>query len=508
MRLIFSVVASGLLLALSAAPSRAQERVSDLLVWVPDKSNLILFVDVDAMRNSALAKKEKWGSGNHVVSGLDTLPPGITKLVVASHFDPGAGMSWEVIVAGTRKPITDADLLKGTGGTLDNLAGKNVVLTSHRKFAVNLDKGVVGAYQPANRQDAGRWLREVDGKISPRFSPYLSVVGAGVVATTPVVLALDTRDMFAPELVKVALAKSQTLKGKPEKIAAIADLIGKMRYLSFSIHLSDVMTGELMLDFGAACSELKDVAKPLLLEILDRLGMHNKEMDGWTVNMRNTTVTFTGPLSKDGAQDIISPMLQPSLGSLDQTEPAPMAQSKAQASLKFYQATKKKIDEVWKSSSSSYSKLTTTFNNAARHIDELPMLNVDDELLDWGHSVATTFRTMGICAQKAGGMISLAEANKQLVVASTPNYYTGAVGGYAGGYYGGYGWGYQYAVPSGSTSTATASNYGQVQNMQNMTSQNEAIYRRETWKNIDNVTNDIRRKMTKKYNIEFESLSK
>lgn len=510
MRLILGVVTATSLLALSAGTSRAQDRVADLLVWVPDKSNLILFIDADALRNSALAKKEKWGSGNNVVSGLDTLPPGIARFVVASHFDPGAGVSWEVIVAGTRKPITDADLLKGTNGTLDNLAGKNVVLTPHRKFAANLGKGVVGAYQPANRQDAGRWLREVDGKLSPRFSPYLRVAAAGVVEKTPVVLALDTRDMFAPELVKTALAKSEVLKGKPEKIAAVADLIGQMNYLTLSIQVSDAMTAEIMLDFSTKCDALKDVAKPLLLEILDRLGMHSKEMDGWTVTMRDTTLNFAGPLSKDGAHDILSPMLRPTLGSLDQTEPPPAKpQSKAQASLKFYQSVKKKMDEVWNSkSTTTFSKLTNLFNGAARHIDELPMLNVDDELLEWAHAVATTFRTLAICAQKAGGVISLAEANKAMVSVSTPNYFTGTVAGYRSGYYGGYGFGYDYAVPSGTTSTSTVSNYGQVANFQNITSQTEALNRRETWKNIDNATNDIRRKMVKKYNIEFETESK
>ena len=42
------------------------------------------------------------------------------------------------------------------------------------------------------------------------------------------------------------------------------------------------------------------------------------------------------------------------------------------------------------------------------------MLNVDDELLNWGASVATTFRAMAILAQKAYGMMNLAEANRAM----------------------------------------------------------------------------------------------
>jgi hypothetical protein len=504
MRFILCLVASGLLSAGLARDARgADERVTDLLGWVPSQTNLVLFVDVDAIRNSAIAKKEKWGSGNDAVSGLDTLPPGIARLLIASQFDPGEGVSWEVTVAGLRRPITDADLLKGTGGTLDNVGGKNVVLTPRKKFAANLSKGVVGAYQPANRQDAGRWLRAANGKTPSRLSPLLAQAGAGVTAKTPVVLVLDTSDMFAPSLVKASLSKSAALKGKADKAAALADLFGRMHCITLSISVTNALEGEIRLDFGADADEFKDLAKPILLEILTKMGLHSKEMDGWATDVRKGTVTFGGPLSKEGASGLLAPLLRPSIGSLDQTAHPMAEQTKAQATLKYYQNAQKKLREIRKSTPSDFAKLASVLNSAARHIDELPILNVDDEMLDWGASVATSMRTMAIVAQKTGGMISLAEANKAMVQVSSPNYYTGSVGGYRGGYYGGYGWGYNYAVPSGTTSTTTVSNYGQVENLQSMTSAQEADYRRNTWKSIDAATNELRRKMVKKYNVEF-----
>jgi hypothetical protein len=59
---------------------------------------------------------------------------------------------------------------------------------------------------------------------------------------------------------------------------------------------------------------------------------------------------------------------------------------------------------------------------------------------------------MAIVAQKTGGALSLAEANRAMAMVSTPNYVS------VGGYRGGYGWG--YTGPNGTTSTATVSNYG------------------------------------------------
>jgi len=503
MRPTLTAVMAVFLLAVSASPLQAADHVSDLLGWVPGRTNMALFVDVDAIRKSEIAKKQKWFTGNDPTSGLDSLPPGINRLVIASQFDPTSGVSWEVIVAGLNKPVTDADLLKGTGGTLDNIGGKNVIQTKKNKFAVNLAPGVAGAYQPANRQDTGRWLREVNGKISPNLPPYLKQAGARVAGNTAVVLALDTTDMFDPALVKVGLGKTNALKGKAAKVGPVADLFGQMHGLTLSIQVTDKLTGEIRLDFGADAEPLKDVAQPLLLELLERMGMHSDEMEKWTVTMRQNAVTFGGPLTREGVQDLLSPIIRPSVGALDQTEHPAAPMSKAEASLKYFKAVQQKMNEVRKSTNPTFAKLATTFNHAARHIDDLPILNVDDELLDWGASVATTFRSMAIVAQTAGGMMTLAEANKSMSVVSSPNYYTGSVSGYAGGYYGGYGYGYNYAVPSGTTSTTTVSNYGQIANIQFMTKEQEADYRRNTWKNMDSATNDVRRKMVKKYNIEF-----
>src|ERR1700722_1643112 len=125
---LFAVVALGLLGA-SVPRARAAEPVSELLGWVPERTNLVLFVDVDGVRNSAVAKKGKWGEVNHAATALDALPPGVSRLVVASHFDPGAGTSWEVTVAGLNKTVPDAALFKALGGTPDKIGGKTVALT-------------------------------------------------------------------------------------------------------------------------------------------------------------------------------------------------------------------------------------------------------------------------------------------------------------------------------------------------------------------------------------------
>ena len=492
LQMTLAVLVSGV--AAGAAP--AQERVTDLLGWVPSRTNLVLFIDADALRKSAIAKKEKWGTSDEPVSGLDTLPPGVSQWVVASQFEPRSGVSSEVFVARLKKPVTDADLVKRIGGTTDKIAGKNVVVTPNNRFVVNLAPRIAGGHQPANRQETGRWLREVNGEVSSRLSPLLALSGSEVGERNPVVLVLDTTDMFSPALVKARLATTATFKDKAAQIGPAADLFGQLRTVTLSIAATDKLAGEVRLEFGAAATPLNELAQPLMLEILKRAGLHDAEMDQWTAKVRGSTVTFSGPMTKESANDFLAPLLRPSLGDIDQPPPEiPPEQLKLYASRKYFQAVQKRLSEVKKTNPPTWQKLTSVLNTAAHHIEELPLLNVDDELLDWGAAVATTLRTMAVMAQKAGGAISLAEANKAMAMVSTPNYVVG------GGYAGGYGWG--YAVPNGTSSTTTVSNYAAIGNLQTVTSQNEALYRRETWKAIDAGTLDVRRKMVKKYNVEF-----
>jgi hypothetical protein len=496
MRAILRVVLVVLVSGFVVNTARAEDRVVDLLGWVPARTNMVLFVDADALAKTPIAKKEKWGQSNEPVSGLDTLPPGLSELVIATQFDPASGMNGEVIVGRLKRELAENDLVKMTGGTVDKIAGKNVILTPRNRFVTLLEPKIAGVYQPANRQDTGRWLREATGKVPPNLPPGLHRFGVKVSEKTPVILVLDASDMLAPEQVKTKLRASETFRGKAGKVDSVADLFGELLTVTLSIEVTDKLTGEIRLDFGIPAAPLEGFAKPLVLEALKRMGMDSVELEKWTAKISDNTVTLSGQLSKDTANELLSPLLRPSVSNLDQSQSAPASspeQTKAQASLKYYQAVQKKMGEVRKTSSSTFEKLTSLFSKAARYIDELPILNVDEELLDYGAGIATTFRSLAISAQVAGGMINMAEANKAMAVVSTPNYYYGA------NPYTGYSW----SVPSGSTSVATADNYADVSNFQNMTGAQEAVNRRSTWKNIDSATFEIRRKMVKKYNIEF-----
>lgn len=499
-----SVAAAIAATVLFTQPSRAADNIADLLGWVPGQANVVLFVDADALYKTEVAKKHKWGTDNLPTTGLDSIPPNVSKLVVASSVVPQLGPAWEVTVAGMKKPVTDTELAKALGGTKDTIGGKPVVVTQKYGIVANLAPTVNGAFVPPNRQEVGRWLRESTGKVPANFSPYLKLAASAVGPNAPVVLAFDSTDMFDPAQLRTGLTKSEALKGKPVNPAEVAELFAGMRGMTLTVRATDKLTGEIRLDFGKPAAALQAVAKPLMLELLGRMGVKSDEMDAWTATVRGPTLTLTGDITEQALGTLVAPFLRPNASAIDSAgSPGDAPDAKAQASLRYYRAVDKVMRDLRTKNSPSYPELAHKYNIGARQVDDLPILNVDDELIEWGSAVSTTFRSMAIMAQATSGMITLAEANKQMVTVETPNYYYGSSYTAGAGYWGPYGWGGSYALPAGSTSTSTASNYGAVANFQSMTNQQEHQYRLNSWKTMETATSELRRKMVKKYGIEF-----
>ena len=499
MRLTGSVTVV-LFLAAGAVP--AADTVADLLGWVPDRANAVLFVDADALQATPMATRLKWAAEKGPTFGLESLPPNAARLVVAAQIDPAGGTAWEVAVAAQRKAVGEAEFVKKNGGTRDTVGGKSVVVTDRYGIVTTLAPGVVAAHQPPNRQEAGRWLRAATGKAAPGMSPYLKQAAALVGPQTPVVLAFDTADMLPAARVKAGLAKSKVLEGKKVNPDALADLFAGMKGVTVVFRVTDHMTGEIRLDFDGPAAALKDVARPLLVEVLDHMGVGGDELEAWTATVAGNTVTLRGGLTRETAGQLVAPFLRPSLSSVG-GDGGPESGSKAETSVRYFRAVTKKVEELQGTKHKSFQAMALTYNTAARQIDDLPILNVDEDLLGWGGSMSTTLRTMAIAAQAASGQISQLDAQRSMSQVSNPNYYYGSSYGIRAGYWGAAGYGYNYAVPSGTTTTYTVSNNATINQLVMMTSQQEHQYRLNTWKNIDQATQDVRRAMVKKYMVEF-----
>jgi hypothetical protein len=497
--------ASAVALVLAAGIAPAADSVADLLGWVPDRANAALFVDADALHKTDMVVRLKWAGQKGPTFGLESLPPNASHLVVGCQIDLNGGIGWEVAVAAQKKPVGDAEFAKANGGTRDTVGGKSVVVTDRYGIAATLAPGVVGAHQPPNRQEAGRWLRSATGKVGPAMSPYLKQAAALVGPQTPVVLAFDTADMLPAAKLKASLAKAKSLEGKKVTPDALADLFSGLKGVTLLLRVTDHMVGEIRLDFDGPAAALKDVAKPLLIEVLDQMGLGDDDFDAWVVAVEGNRVTYRGGMTRETAGRFVAPFLRPSVASLGggdgdgDAEPG----SKAEVSVRYYKAVTKKLGEMKKATHKSFQAMALSYNTSARQIDDLPILNVDDDLLGWGASLTSTLRTLAITAQAANGQMSQLDAQRSMSQIRDPNYYYGSGAGMRAGYWGAAGYAYNYAVPTGTTTTYTVSNNSTINQLVAQTKEQEHQYRLNTWKTIDQVTQDVRRAMVKKYQVEF-----
>jgi hypothetical protein len=501
MRLIYVVVA--VCTALGVVPAPAADTTADLLGWVPDRANAALFVDVDALRATPMGTRQKWAAEKGPTFGLESLPPNATRLVVGCQIDLNGGIGWEVAVAAQRKPVGEAEFAKANGGTRDTVGGKAVVVTEKYGIAATLAPGVVGAHQPSNRQEAGRWLRSATGKVGPGMSPYLKQAAALVGPQAPVVLAFDAADMLPAAKLRAGLDKAKSLEGKKANPDAVADLFAGLKGVTVVFRITDHMAGEIRLDFDGPATAIRDVAKPLLIEVLDHVGLGEDDFDAWVVAVDGSRVTFRGGMTRETAGRFVGPFLRPSVASLGGGDGDAEPGTKAEVSVRYYKAVTKQLGEMKKATYKSFPAMALGYNTSARQIDDLPILNVDEDLLGWGASLTSTLRTMAITAQAANGQMSQLDAQRSMSQIRDPNYYYGSGYGMRAGYWGAAGYGYNYAVPTGTATTYTVSNNATINQLVSQTKEQEHQYRLNTWKTIDQVTQDVRRAMVKKYQVEF-----
>src|SRR5262249_7252686 len=152
----------------------------------------------------------------------------------------------------------------------------------------------------------------------------------------------------------------------------------------------DAIRGEMRLDFDGNPEPLAPVAKKLILEALGGMGAHIDDMEAWEASAGSGVIVFKGDLTERGTRQILSLMVSPSAAASeaqDSMGQSSAADPKVQASLRYYKSVKTLIDDLGKQKAKSYKNTMYFLNKYAKSIDDLPVLNVDAELLQYGAGV-------------------------------------------------------------------------------------------------------------------------
>jgi len=503
----------GIVLVLwGAAPCLAGE-FEDLLKRVPEQANSLLLVDVQAIHASPLALRKNWAKKHQqdYLAGVSRLPPNANKVVVAASFNPSTlDHGWKIGLVELQQDIDMSKVAQAEAGTLDKVAGQAVVLSPRNAYYLRVAPKIKGMMHPANRQELARWVRFSNRNSTVVLSPYLKQAAARVGAATPIVMALDLTDILDPEGVRDRLKTSKALAklSKGMGLDQLAELLSSLKGMTVAMTLEDGINGEIRLDFAQPVDVLSAVAMPLVLEALARMGAAIDDLEHWSGQASGKALVLKGKLSERGARELLSPFLSPTVTAENRSpyaskalvkpgvdpKPEPQGDPAAVASQRYFRSIVTLLTDVRREKATTFQQVAFWVNQYAQKIDELPMLNVDEELLKYGASVSSTLRAMANLSQTTSMRNAALSSQKQNVLVDTG----GAVNyGYRYGYRGSAG--YQYYVPN----LNYVNNHGAIHNMMASGTASEVTIRTQTWANIDQATTDVRRKMVQKYQVEF-----
>jgi hypothetical protein len=500
MRTAVRSIAALFALALGAAGAGAASPFDDLLRRVPDQANAVLLLGIQAALKSPLGIKENWAQKHRLtfLGGLSGAAPGVVRMAVGAQLNPGTLQNtWEVALIQLERPTKASELVRVVSGAPDSMVGQQVVLSPRNAYFVPFEPRVIGMMRPADRQATARWIRTARSPGPLSLSPYLRDAVAAMPANAQGLMAIDLENVLDAAGLRQRFKKCQALAGAGIDVEQVTKLFTGLKGITLALRVENTRHGELRVDFAEAAGVLAPVAKPLLLEAMAGMGATIEDMGGWQPRVEGKSVLLAGPLSERGVRQILSPLFQQAATNVIESQPAAATLSsdpRAAASQRYFRTVQTLLTDLKQQRVKSYQQISYWHMQFAAKIDALPMLNVDEDLLKYGAAVSTTLR----------GLAQLATNTYAVRKAAAANAGTALVQGPAYNYYGnGWGWGYYNVFPA----AMTIDNYGATNNFLAATGATEGALRSQTWQNIDAATNEIRRKMVEKYQIEFPAVA-
>jgi hypothetical protein len=495
----------------------ASAQFADLASRVPDSANTLVLFNAAKVFESPAATAGRWKEeyANAFASGLVVLPPETDQFVLASQMDFEFMQAiWDVALLNLARDASLPQAAQRLGGRLDTVGDFPAVVLPSDTYIVEFAKRTVGAMSPANRQSVGRWVRET-GSQSANLSPYLTeALGFADQVGTPLIMAMDLRDVLESGRVRQRLDAAEALKHHQNvDLEALTDVLVSLRGVTLGITFAEKPYGKLKIDFGTDASIMQGFAKPLILEVLANHGATIDDFATWTERVVGPQISIEGYLSESGLRKITSLMDAPLSFAHAQAQQADEGQQQeaatAQASKAYFDQVVSLFEDLAdkKGTAQHINQYGVWFDRYAEKVDRLPMLNVDSELLDYGQYVATQFRNASAAIKGIGMRGRVRQVNAVANMPQVQPGYSGyAYGGQRYGRYGAYGGGGYYGEYNDP-------GYALNENLRREQSARTQVRAQEKYAGASSVqaimaqmkeaTSATRRKMTEKYQIEF-----
>jgi hypothetical protein len=492
----------------------AEAQIEGLKSRIPSDANAVVIIDVAKLFGSPAAEKGRWEARRKAAfdAGVTYLTPETSGVVIAANFDVEYGKAvWELSQVRLSSAGDITKLAARFGGEMDTIQGRSAARLPNDSIVVKVTDQNFAAYTPANRQDVSRWLASTDAtSVGDQLSPYLSQAFAYVEKVgTPIIMAIDIEGVLTESQISARLSASPIAAKAGDKLPSIVKTIAGMKGVMLGVSVGDAIVGSIRVDFEGDASAIAPFGKEMLIDVLTRQGAMISDIESWTASVKGNSLVLNGPLSTGGLRRALSVLeLPPSLGAaLDSAESSGASSDPETltrlASQQYYKSVESLLDDLRRENNDK--KMITAgsvalwYDKYARKIDNLPLLNVDDDLLAYGRDISELLRGGEMALKSVGMRSSVRTGANQPDTDGYNAYYTNDSGYYGG--YGGYRSGYAIGYNNPYEATREKSRTDTMIRSQERT--RGAASAQQMWQDIESATADIRRVMTKKYNSEF-----
>jgi hypothetical protein len=519
-------------LVISTQAGEQPARFGPLLSRIPAGANTLVMLDVKAIRSSlfvvntpASEKNIQAQVSRYVFGGKE-----LDRAVLAADLNPATIMpNWEAVVVETNVDVVLADVAERQNGRVEQLGSMQAAWLPMNVYVVPFTSRLIGMRFPADRRFASDWANHPALPDTNALSPYLREAATyPETVGTEIIMALDLENAVDPGAIRQNLNDTEAIKGKNVDLDRLAQVLASIRGVTLGVRVTTNVTGSLRIDFKEDITMTADYAKSLILEKLARFGASIDEFYDWDVRVTTNTLFLSGTLSAKGLRRILTLVDPPApdlaasgySGTASGTPGAsgtaagtpgasdaaaatpgtsstaggpPAAEGSPQKTFEYYKQLETLVDDVKNPNPRSVvgtGEVAVWMDRYARKIDQLPILGVDEQLVDFSATVAQAIRDMGVQYRGVGIEASKYSSNAGREGGFHSEGYAYGYGGYWGGYEGG-AWEFPQKTLAAST---VAKRTGRA---------NVSGNRADLWRQIDDDMASARRELTKRYEIEF-----
>ena len=467
----------------------AEGVAADPIAWLPAEINAVARINVAEVYQTPLARKEGWikKATESFIQQESFIPPGTRQILVGAELELTDNLKslrkFSVIVPDSQFTLEKLSLWLPSG--ISTFSGKPSSQFGNDGYVVDVGDGNWLVSESSSRQVMSRWLRNGPTPGGSRLSPYFNTALNSKENSALLILAIDLQDIFSAAEIGQEL-KSTGWFSSESAAKNAAEVLETVKGITIAIAVDTERKGTATLEFGKDATVLKPVLEKLVAAVMNRVGAASEDVQGWKWTVNGSRVTGTGSVSQGEAREMLSILEPPSITqaiseSSSNSQTAPTANDRmARTSLSYCKSVQVLLNDLRTTLKKERDNHALHFERYARKIDDLPMLNVDPALLNFGANVSGSLRYQ---AQTHRMSKIQAGTRQQQQSGGAQNF---------GGGFGPFGGDWQQSV--------IGLRDGAVDAEENQRSKQ---VRFSEWKQIEDGLVSVRRSMTEKYQIEF-----